>query len=166
MEVSTYYRIVAYMSKHDADAEAVRRIKMILPEAPIHRFARGYRVDLKGYKDYPQIDEGMIKDYALNGPWADMKWGDVKAIYTGQALRIGTDNDYPTFMRLRKAMELFIQERIEYNVGDCLIKSYSEIEFKNRMKERMDAIQKDLDMFIERDKAFYTRMKIPNPFLP
>jgi len=167
LELGIWARPLAYfdlkkLKKKQEDPEVVRRINTILEATEkflVSKYRPNYKLSLRGYGAWPQIDESLPDDYSLDGKWAGWpKWKFVGYYKPrGNSVR-------PYYLLHRKATQLFMAERVEDAIQQSLRESKDEGEFKKKMKERMGAIQKELDIFIQRDRNFYKKNGIKNPF--
>ncbi len=123
-----------------------------------------YQVDLRGYGAWPQIDEGLPRDYKLDGPWKGLNRWNIIYKYLTYAEAMGAKQDhFPRWTNYREATKIWMHERIDFHFLMAIENSNGE-EFTCAMKKSMKAIQDDVDMLIAGDKAYYKKQKRPNPF--
>lgn len=162
MDLDTYRYLKMYKTR---DPEVVRRIEIILALYE-RKIMSEYQVDLKGYKDYPFIDEGMPMDYTLDfGPCKGLVKGYIILHYLQKAGSIRLPADYPhQYMNHRRATKILMEERIAWYVEESMNHAKNEREFRAAMQRKMGIMQKDIEMLIEGDRDFYKRRKQTNPF--
>lgn len=152
--------------KKEPDAEIRRRIDALLDLPSTWRLK--YQVDLRGYKDYPQMSEGMPGDFTLHyGKWSMWYKKDFLSYYLGLANLFPSpeDNDSFKWAFCRRAMKIFVEERIDYEFEQCYKTSRNISQLDTMMQKKMSVVQKDLDEAIVLDKKWYQKNNYKNPFL-
>lgn len=163
---SRLYRQLFEIKKSEKDPEITNRLSVILKEYA-DKAKEEFKIDLMGYKDYPRINEGMPGTYALDDPpWKEWKRSGLINYYSKHAtVTEAEEKRFPYDFTLRRATQLWMQERIDYDFESSIRTSKSEKEFRAEMEKRMQARQKDMKLLIEGDKKFFARNKQDNPFL-
>lgn len=121
-----------------------------------------FALNMRGYRAWPQIDEGIPWERKGNERWSELQHHEIVSLYLHHKEN-GIRGSHPHFMNYRYATQLWMQERI----GDAFTyatQATTQQEFQRRRKWQMKQIQKDLDMLIKGDKWYYQRSEIPNPF--
>ena len=139
----------------ETDPEILKRLRYIRNYCEA-KLSSQYNVDLGGYPGYPFIDS-LPDGYK----WLGLEKIDLIIIYTTVASLYGAPSDgSPYWTDYRKATELWIKERIKRVIETA----ENEEEYREKMKEAMESIQKDVEVMIEGDYRYYESSQMENPF--
>ncbi len=153
MDLDIYVKLCETQKK-SKDLEVIHRVERLIDICSVKPLM-GSRINLNGYPKYPCIDYGMPWGYKLDGPWQEWGKWDFINYYRNKALKLGTPNELPNFLGDRKATELFVEERLKYSIQEAVKNFDNEKEIRRKIKNSMELIQKDIDMFIEEEKDHY-----------
>ncbi len=129
------------------DAEVTRRKELVIQafEQKVHeRLRPGYKVDLMGYPAYPWICEGFPDEYQ----WRGMKTDKIIKCYLGKVKPGLPAHLPPDFTSYRTATELWLGERIDFDLKDAICAATIEEDVHRSMKESMKAIHFEVKAMI------------------
>lgn len=153
---------LAMINKEDPDAEVSSRIDRLIES--YQKVQSEYKVDLKGYKAFPFIDEGMPANYKLDGAWRGWERMHFIRVYVRRANDAGAlQFGHPHWLNYRKATEIWMQERIDYCLKEAIAICKDEDDFERIMKKHMERIGQDIEMLIEGDNDYYKKHNMANP---
>jgi len=157
------FNLYEKLRSHQAEDPNTKRIIEELLREYEERLRSEYKIEIKDYMAYPQIDEGLPHTYQ----WRGMNKDEIVKHYLNRAISesefagVGVSNHC---IHHRIATELWMQDRIRFDFIESIVNVKNEKEFREKMGRKIQESQKIMDMLVEGDKLWYDKNKQKSPF--